>query len=367
MSGTQEILDRAVTVIGEEIDGDGLLVIVEDTEPEAEAAGMDVISPEAVTRRKIVITDSIDFGDELEEARSIQEDAIPVIKDFMTQASNGSIDDIDAARAIVAKIVSSIFRNQDSMVSLIRVKSEENYTIGHSLNVAVLAIAIGRQMGLSKEKVNLLGLAAILHDVGRALVPDDLLRKSGSLTDEEFSTVKKHTTLGSELLANSGGLPEEVVKVAAEHHERYDGKGYERGLKGRNISLFARVVAIADVYDASTTKLSYGETLKPTDAVKLIYGRGGKQFDKRILERFLICLGVYPIGSFVRLSTGQVALVRGQNREDLHRPNVLVLFDKENLRYHRTFDFDLLQEEDKHIVSAVDSSEFKVNVDEYLI
>ncbi len=366
-SGPPEIIGRAVTVIGEEIDGDALLVIVEDTEPEVEAPEGDAATPKAVKRRKIVITDSIDFGDELEDARSIQDEAIPVIKDFMSQASNGSIDDVDAAKAIVEKVVSSIFRNQDSMLSLIRVKNEEQYTIGHSLNVAVMAIAIGRQMGFSKEKVKLLGLSAIFHDVGRVLVPEALLKKSGPLTDEEFSAVKKHTSLGSELLGKCSALPEEVAKVAAEHHERYDARGYELGLEGRDIALFARVVAIADVYDAATTNLPYGETLKQADAVKFIYDRGGKQFDKRILEKFLKCLGVYPIGSFVRLSTGQAALVRGQNRSNLLRPKVLVLFDKEGLRYHRTFDFDLLQEEDKHVVSAIDSSEFKVNVDEYLV
>ena len=222
-------------------------------------------------------------------------------------------------------------------------------------------------MGLSRKNINLLGLAAIFCNIGMTLIPEALLTKSGPLTDGEFSTVKEHTRLGSELLSSHSGLPGEVLTVATEHHERYDGSGYERGLKGGKIALFSRVVAIADVYDAATTKRPYGETISPADAVGLVCGQTGKQFDKRILDKFFQCLGRYPIGSFVKLNTGEVALVRGQNRENLLRPNMLPLFDKEGLRYNTTLDFDLLKEGDKHIISSVDSSNYKVNVDDYLI
>ncbi len=312
------------------------------------------------------LEDSATFDNEVVRAREIKEKAGEVLKDLLDDVRSGKGMQTDKAKKVVEGVVDSVLRNQDAMLSLVRLKEYDDYTFGHSVNVSIISTAFGRHIGLDRRRLLVLGFGSILHDVGKMLVPDKILNKPSVLTEEEFMIMKSHPVLGSDLLKEEVGIPREVVNIARHHHERFNGSGYPDGLAGNNIETFARMVAIADVYDAMTTKRVYGDTPNPGEAVKRLFSWKGTHFDPHLVDTFVGCLGIYPIGSFVRLNTGQVALVKRANRVSLLQPLVVVLYDKNGMKYPKVFDLDLAKSRDKNIVATVSSSEFKINVDEYI-
>jgi putative nucleotidyltransferase with HDIG domain len=220
---------------------------------------------------------------------------------------------------IVDEITDSIDQNPRAFLSITQLKNRHEYTYMHSVAVCALMVNLARELRFGEAAVRDAGMAGLLHDVGKALMPTELLEKPEALTEAEFEVVKKHPASGRDLLARSSGVSHNALEVCLHHHERFDGNGYPDGLAGERLSLFARMAALCDVYDAVTSDRCYKRPWTPTEAVTMMRESTG-HFDPEMLEIFIRSVGVYPVGALVRLKSGRVAMVTGENPDDPTRP-----------------------------------------------
>jgi len=261
---------------------------------------------------------------EVERAAKICAKARESITSMFQEVRMGHAIEPEQAIPLVNEISDSVMRNTDALLSLARLKTADNYTYMHSVAVCALMISLARQMNFSEEHVRDAGLAGMIHDIGKMKIPLEILNKNGKLTDAEFAVIKSHPALGHEILKDSSAISAEVLDVTHSHHEKLDGSGYPRGLKGDAISLFARMSAICDVYDAITSQRPYKEGWDPADSLhKMSLWRG--HFDMYLFRAFVKGLGIYPVGSLVRLNSGRIAVVIEQN-ESLLAPKIKVFF-----------------------------------------
>lgn len=298
------------------------------------------------------------YKEELIEAKNIRSGAESLVHELMNSIKNGDGIVSEKVHGTVEKMVESIFRNQDALTSLTRLKSLDNYTIIHSVNVCTLALAMGRHMGLLKQDLQALGVGAILHDVGKMLVPEEILNKPGKLTDDEIKQIREHTVLGADLLYKTPGINDDSREVAAQHHERQDGKGYPKGLAGDKIAFFSRLTAVADCYDAMTSDRVYQKGMRPDEALKKIYIWRRERFEPSDVERLISCLGIYPIGSLVELNTGEIAVVRLPNHTQPLQPLVMMVYDKDRKPYSKHFALALNDDDNRWITHSHDPEEF---------
>lgn len=237
--------------------------------------------------------------------------------------------DLRPARPLIQSCVKSIQANANAMFWMARIKSRDAYTAEHCLRVAIYAIAFGRFLGLPEEDLVVLGLCGLLHDIGKMRVDPAILNKPGALTSEELAQMRRHTELGYELLQGEHTLEPIVSDVTRHHHERIDGLGYPSRLEERQISRFARLVAIVDAFDAMTSDRCYREGLATADALRVLYRGRAEQFDAEMVEAFIRMVGVYPPGTLVELSSGEIALVIATHPGKKLKPKVEILLAKD--------------------------------------
>ena len=297
------------------------------------------------------------FDEELKEASRLRDEAELLVREFLQNARIGNGVDSGKVTMTVGRMVDSVFRNQDALTSLARLKSFDDYTFAHCVNVCILSLALGKQMGLERADLEDLGTGAILHDIGKMLVPDEVLNKPGKLTDEEFAIMKRHAELGGDMLSGAR-INEAAMLVATQHHERYDGSGYHKGLARDGIHIFARIAAVADVYDAMTSQRVYQKGLVPEEALKRLYLMRGTHFQPEIVERLIRCLGIYPIGTFVELNTGELAVVKMVNRSHPMQPRIQLLSDRGKKPCKTPQEADLRDEIGRWIVATRKPEEF---------
>jgi putative nucleotidyltransferase with HDIG domain len=223
---------------------------------------------------------------------------------------------------LVNEITDSIDQNPRAFLSIAQLKTRHEYTYMHSVAVCALMINLARELRFGEAAVRDAGMAGLLHDIGKALMPPDLLDKPDALTDEEYEIMKTHPIRGRDLLARSTGVSHNALEVCLRHHERFDGSGYPDGLMGDRLSLFARMSALCDVYDAVTSDRSYKPSWTPPEAVASMREWTG-HFDPEMLEIFVRSVGIYPVGALVRLKSGPVAVVIGENPDDPTRPPLM--------------------------------------------
>lgn len=234
------------------------------------------------------------------------------IKDiYLTMESNKAVDDkkIKETHLMIESIIDDILANKNMVVNMMDLKIFDDYTFFHSVNVTILSIIIGVAMGLNRIDLHKLGMGALLHDIGKVFIDKNLLNKPGKLSTNEFSELQKHAHLGYQYIKEKFALPPTSYVAALSHHEKYDGSGYPNSLKGDDIHLFGRIIAICDVYDALTSDRPYRKSMLPSDAMEYIMGNGGSHFDPNIVKTFLRKVAPYPIGTTVKLSNGQSAIV----------------------------------------------------------
>jgi putative nucleotidyltransferase with HDIG domain len=221
--------------------------------------------------------------------------------------------DLDNIGEIVENIIDQLLSKKSIMLSLSGLRSIDNYTYEHSLNVCVLSLIIGIDMNIDRSRLSTLGTGAIMHDIGKAYVSEDILKKPGKLTPEEYDEIKKHTEYGYQMLLNSD-ISEEAAQIALNHHEKYDGTGYTKGLSGDEIPLFSRIVAIADVYDAMSNDRIYKKKSSPDFVYRELARQAGKHFDSAVADKFFRHLSLYPVGTGVVLNTNHKGVVISQNK-----------------------------------------------------
>lgn len=234
---------------------------------------------------------------------------------------------VDAARVneVVTNISASVLRNPSAMISLARLKRADDYTYMHSVAVCALMVALARSLQLPEDQVLQAGTAGLLHDIGKLAIPDDILNKPGRLTDDEFCTIKRHPAEGCRILEQACDVGQVALDVCMHHHEKVDGSGYPHGLAGEQISLFARMGAVCDVYDAITSQRSYKSGWDPAISIsRMAEWRG--HFDSDVLHAFVRCVGIYPVGALVRLQSGRLGIVIEQHGQSLLTPKVNVFF-----------------------------------------
>ena len=237
---------------------------------------------------------------------------------------------IKTLKTLARDIVDEILRNRNTMVNLVDLRTFDDYTYSHSLNVTVLSIILGIAMGLNRDTIYELAIGALIHDVGKMFVAKDVLNKPGKLTPEEFVEIKKHSTLGYEYLSGNPEIPENSKAAALYHHERFDGSGYPAGFTGDSIPLFGRIISVADVYDALTSDRPYRKALLPSDAIEYIMGGYGTMFDPDVVNALTKKVAPYPVGTCVRLSTGDAGIVVKNFEETSLRPMVKLVADSKS-------------------------------------
>lgn len=251
-----------------------------------------------------------------------------VIRFFDDIRLGNSIDTADA-KGVVGELVSEITYNPNTALWLTSLRSKDEETANHCLNVAILSLAFGRHLGYPHDKLQDLGLGALLHDVGVARTPKEILNKPGKLNKEEYEIMKKHPRDGYNVLRVTRNLPEAALEIILHHHERLDGSGYPDGLKDEDIKEYVRIVAIADVYDSMTSDRVYHQAKSPQEALTQMHKRADHQFGRQLMEEFIKCVGIYPIGSLVVLDTGALGVVMSSNPEARLKPLVLLVRDEQ--------------------------------------
>ncbi|MCW5593877.1 MAG: HD-GYP domain-containing protein, partial [Burkholderiales bacterium] len=226
---------------------------------------------------------------------------------------------------VVDEMVESMVRNPDALMWVARLREQDITTYGHGLQVAVYLVAFGRHLGFPRAELSQLGTIGLLLDIGKIKLPKSILEKQGRLTPEEFEIAKSHVMLGLEILSATPNWPVEVLEGIAQHHERMNGSGYPRGLKAEQIGIFGRMAGIGDCFAALTKSRPYAEAVSSYEALRSITGWGGEYFHAPLTEQFVQAIGVFPVGSLVELSTGEVAVVVSHNKVRRLKPRVLLL------------------------------------------
>ncbi len=283
----------------------------------------------------------VSMAEEVQRAVKLCAKSKEAVVSMFQEARMGKAVSAEAAGELVDEISTSVLRNPGALISLARLKSADDYTYMHSVAVCALMVALARQLGLDDKTTRDIGMAGLLHDLGKAMMPMDVLNKPGKLTDAEFTIIKSHPEEGHQLLMEGKAVGEIALDVCIHHHEKMDGSGYPHHLPGDQISLYAKMGAVCDVYDAITSNRPYKPGWDPAESIRKMTEWCKGHFDERIFQAFVKSIGIYPIGSLVRLESGRLGVVMEQSEKSLLVPVVKAFFSTKSQTYIKPEVLDL--------------------------
>ncbi|HPX89380.1 MAG TPA: HD-GYP domain-containing protein [Methylophilaceae bacterium] len=303
----------------------GLDVKVSEFTPTASTQPAEVTAeqPKAPEEKKTLVR--VSAAEEQVRAKKILQESKKAVTTMLNDVRMGKAVNPGTATALVEEIASSVSRNESALISLVRLKTKDDYTYMHSVAVCALMIALAKELNLNETETKQAGMAGLLHDVGKAGIPLEVLNKPGALTDDEFTLVKLHPERGHAMLMQANILDDVVLDVCLHHHEKVNGSGYPHKLAADQISLFAKMGAVCDVYDAVTSNRPYKAGWEPGVSLHRMAQWEG-HFDDTVFKAFVRSIGIYPIGSMVKLKSGRLAVVIDQNEKSLLTPLVKVFF-----------------------------------------
>ncbi|MBF0341507.1 MAG: HD-GYP domain-containing protein [Magnetococcales bacterium] len=264
---------------------------------------------------------------EIHQAAKVKAHARTLVGSILEDARLGKQVTLSPVKDAVRNMADSMFRNPDALLSLSLIKQRDEYTFMHSVNVGVMLMSFCRMLGMEEEEIINVGIGGMLHDIGKMRTPEGILNKEGKLSDEEFAIMKRHVTYSRKILSETPGIAEVSMHVAAQHHERFDGSGYPMGLKGEEINRFGQMAAIVDVYDAITSDRCYHKGNPPHLALKRMLEWSRYHFSAELYQKFVQCVGIYPMGTLVRLENGLLGVVSRPNHDSLLHPLVVVVIN----------------------------------------
>ncbi len=297
--------------------------------------------------------------------------AVDVIRELAEEAVSGKRLKVSKANKVVGSILNRVVENRSAILGLATIKSYDEYTSFHSINVLILSLALGSMLPLDRQSLMILGTGALLHDIGKVTIPASIINKQGPLSSSEWDLMRRHPVIGADILISQPGINPLSVVVAFEHHLRYDLKGYPEVKEKRELSLFSRIVEIADVYDAMTTDRPYQKAKDPQQAMRILAKDSGSAFDPLLVKVFIDMMGFYPVGTLVRTASGETGIVYEQNEGDRSAPLVKVIRDArgEEVEPH-IMDLTQLKEKiaetGRAVIEAVNPKELGIDVSEYL-
>lgn len=282
--------------------------------------------------------------EEVGASRESRDQVIDVVTNVLDDLKAGRSIKLSAIRSSVKSMIASIVRNPDAFFLLSRLKDKDNYAYAHCIDASGLAVAFGRHLGFSRQELENLAVGVLLCDVGKLQLPDNLLKKPGRLTDSEYALVRRHVEFGAQMVREMKDSNDEMVSIVMHHHERHNGKGYPNQVPGHLIPVNGRIAALVDCYDAITSERAYSHAISAYDAIKMIYEWRDKDFQADMVEQFIQCIGLFPTGTVVELSTGEVGIVISQNRVRRLRPRIMLVLDKDKIAYEFNPVLDLIDE-----------------------
>jgi len=287
----------------------------------------DIKTTKQIAKKKNSNKSNISLDDELKKASGLYKSAKSLQSKILKQIKQEKSLPIADVQQTTDAMVDSIFRNQDALTCMSRLQTKDSYLIEHSLNVSILMSVFAKHLGMDKRLIQEVALGAFLHDIGKVLIPADILNKRTALTKQNENIMRSHVALGLKTLENAPSVSHIAMKMVQEHHERLDGSGYPKQLKGDEISKYGRMVAIIDSYDAMTSERPYKKSVHPINAFKILIAESPNCYDEELVEKFIQCLGVYPVGTLVKLNSGKLGLISKLNSKKPLHPYVRVFYN----------------------------------------
>ena len=312
----------------------GLFKVSEEEKKLAESRKPVIVEP--------VYVDQTTIEDELPMAQEAHEKVENAVQSVIADLNKSKSLELDKVNDAVGWMVESVVRNPDGMIWLTRLKSVDAYTYDHGLNTAIYLIAFGRHLGLSEEQLQMIGTVGLMQDVGKIKLPRALLEKRAKLSPPELKIFQSHVSHSIEVMRTSKDASESLIQAIGQHHERYDGSGYPNGVAGDSISLLGGMAGIADTYSAMISARPYAQAISVQQALHNLYSTRDQAFKADLVEQFIQCVGVFPVGSLVELNTGEVAVVVSQNRARRLKPRVMLVLDKNRQSFPSPVMLDLI-------------------------